>query len=302
MWNLLIVEPMTNALLFIYSILGHNFGLAIIVFTMLVRLLTHPLTASQLKSTAAMQDLNKSDEWKSIQEKYKDDKEKLGQEQMKLYKKAGVNPFGSCLPTLVQFPIIIGLYQAIIAALATTPLQLLTFAEHIYKLSADSFLYKIFPTPASIVPLNSSFLWMDLGLPERLQLPFLPATWGIPVLAILVVITSFLQTRLMTPPSANPNDQTAMMGKAMGIYFPLFIGYLTMTYASGLGLYFVVSNVSGILQYAALGRLDWSNVFPRLAPAQQTAPKNLPSAPKKPAAKAPARQPKSTKNKKARSR
>jgi len=263
MWNTFIVDPMTNALLFIYGILGQNFGLSIIVFTLLVRLLTHPLTAKQLKSAAGLQDLQKSDKWQNIQTKFKDDREKLAQEQMKLYQEAGVSPFGSCLPTIIQFPVIIGLYQAIIGVLASSPLQLLSFSKTLYRFSPDSFLYKIFPSPASIIPIKSEFLWMNLGQPERLMIPFVP--FGISLLAILVVITSFLQTRLMAPTTPGQNDQGAAMTKMMGLYFPVFIGYLTWTYASGLGLYFVVSNLFGIAQYAALGRMDLKNLFPFLA-------------------------------------
>ncbi len=254
MWNLLIVDPMTNVLLFIYTLLGQNFGLAIIVFTIIVRLATYPLTAKQMKSTQALQELQKSDKWQKIQEKYKNDREKLAQEQMKLYQEAGVNPFGSCLPTIIQFPIIIGLYQAIISALGSTPLQLVTFARRIYD---------FFPNATDIIPLTSKFLWMDLSQPERLYLPFLPDTWGIPVLAILVVITSYLQTKLMTPMSTGTDDQSAAMGRVMGLYMPLFLGWLSYTFSAGLALYFVASNVVGIIQYAAMGRLDWRKLIPK---------------------------------------
>ncbi len=89
-----------------------------------------------------------------------------------------------CLPTLIQFPVIIGLYQAIIRSLASTPVQLLELADHLYDIIPDS-----------LIPLNNTFLWMNLGQPERLYLPFLP-TVGIPVLTILVVISSYLQTNL----------------------------------------------------------------------------------------------------------
>jgi YidC/Oxa1 family membrane protein insertase len=250
MWNLLIVDPMTNALLFIYGLIGQNFGLAIILFTIFVRLLTYPLTARQMKSTQAMQELQKSDKYKKIQENHKNDREKLAQEQMKLYKEFGVNPLGSCLPTVIQFPIIIGLYQAVISALAATPLQLVEFVEH---------LYPIFPDLAALVPLKSQFLWMDLSQPERLFVPFL--SFGIPTLAILVAITSFLQTKLMTPTTGG-DDQSAMMGRMMGLYFPLFLGYLAYTFPAGLAVYFVASNLVGILQYAATGRLEWRNLLP----------------------------------------
>jgi YidC/Oxa1 family membrane protein insertase len=250
MWDTLILNPMINALLLIYSFLGQNFGLSIIVFTILVRLITYPLTAQQLKSTQAMQELQKSKKWQDIQKKYKDNREKLAQEQMKLYQEMGVSPFGSCLPTLIQFPIIIGLYQAIIRALAVTPIQLLDLSRHVYP----------FIDAAAFIPLNNRFLWMDLSLPEK-DFGLAIAGIGIPILAILVVVTSYLQTKLMTPPTAT-GDQGAQMSKAMNLYMPLFMGYLAYTFSSGLALYFVASNLIGILQYGAMGKLDWRKLLP----------------------------------------
>jgi YidC/Oxa1 family membrane protein insertase len=249
-WDTLILDPMINSLMWIYSGLAQNFGLAIIVFTILVRLLTYPLTASQIKSTKAMQDLQKSKKWQDIQKKYKNDREKLAQEQMNLYKEMGVSPFGSCLPTLIQFPIIIGLYQAIIRALAVTPIQLLELTSHIYP----------FYAAAALIPLNNYFLWMDLSQPEK-DFGITIAGFGIPILAILVVGTTFLQSRLMTPPSTT-GDQGANMSRAMNLYMPLFMGYLAYSFPSGLALYFVTSNLVGILQYGIMGRLDWRNLIP----------------------------------------
>lgn len=248
MWNAFI-SLMVNILLYIYDFVGNNFGLAIILFTILIRLVTYPLNAQQMKQTKAMQDLQNSKKWQDIQKKYKDNREKLAQEQMNIYKEMGVSPFGSCLPTLIQFPIIIGLYQAIIRALAVTPLQLLNLSKHISN-------------GASLIPLNNMFLWMDLSLPEK-DFGLSIAGFGIPILAIIVVVTSYLQTKLMTPPSTTPGDQTAQMSKAMGLYMPIFMGWLAYSFSSGLALYFVVSNLTTILQYGIMGRLDWSNIIPK---------------------------------------
>lgn len=249
-WSLLILDPMINLLVGIYSVLFTNFGLAIIVFTILVRLITYPLTASQMKSTKGMQEMQKSKKWQDIQKKYKGNREKLSQEQMKLYKEMGVSPFGSCLPTIIQFPIIIGLYQAIIRALAVTPIQLLELTRHLYP----------FYSAALLIPLNQYFLWLDLSVPEK-DYGITIAGFAIPILAILVVGTTFLQSRLMTPPST-PGDQGAGMGRAMTLYMPLFMGYLAYSFPSGLALYFVTSNIVGVLQYGLLGKLDWRNLIP----------------------------------------
>jgi len=243
---------MINILLYIYSFVGQDFGLAIILFTILVRLVTYPLNAQQVKQSKAMQELQENKKWQDMQKKYKNDKEKLAQEQMKLYQELGVNPFGSCLPTLIQFPIIIGLYQAIIRALAVSPLQLLNLSKHITN-------------GADLIPLNNRFLWMDLSLPEK-DFGLAIAGFGIPILAIIVVVTSYLQTKLMTPPSTGgASDQSAQMTRAMGLYMPIFMGWLAYSFSSGLALYFVVSNVATILQYALMGRLDWGNLLPKWA-------------------------------------
>jgi len=247
MWDNFILNPMINVLLLIYDYLGNNFGIAVILFTALMRLLTFPLTASSLKSTQKMQELQATKGWKDIQKKYKDNKQKLQEEQMKMYKEVGFNPLGGCLPTLVQFPVMIGLYQSIINVLASGPLQLLNLSDRLYTF-----------IPSSLIPLNSHFLWMDLGQPERLYLPFLP-DFGIPVLTILVVISSYLSTKMTAPPSAD--GQGAQMTQMMGVYMPLLMGYLAYTYASGLALYFVVSNLLGIGQNIAMGRANLKEMF-----------------------------------------
>jgi YidC/Oxa1 family membrane protein insertase len=101
---------------------------------------------------------------------------------------------------------------------------------------------------------------MDLSQPERLVIPGL--SFGIPILAVIVVVTTYMQSKMMTPPSSNPGDQSAMVGNMMNIYMPFLMGWLALTLASGLALYFVVSNLIGILQYAMLGKLNWRNLLP----------------------------------------
>ena len=247
-WNMLILDPMVNTLLGIYSLIN-NFALAILLFTILVRLITHPLTVQQLRSTQKMQELQQSKKFLELQKKYKDDKQKLQQEQMKLWQEEGISPFGSCLPTLIQFPIIIGLYQAIIRALAVTPTQMIDMYNHIYP----------FFDVSKFIPINNRFLWMDLSQPERLSVFGV----GIPVLAIIVVVTTFIQSKLMTPPSTQPGDQSGQMVQAMNLYMPFLMGWIALTLASGLSLYFVASNLITIVQYAVMGKVDWRNLMPR---------------------------------------
>ena len=251
MWDTIIINPMTNTLLWIYDMLGHGphlFGLAIILFTILIKVITWPLNASQVKGAQAMQELQNDKDWQEIQKKYAKDKEKLAQEQMRVYKEKGINPFASCLPTLVQFPIIIGLYQSITHALSATPFDMLKLARSIYP----------FQNVENIIPLNSKFLWMDLGRPESIQI----LGFALPTLAIIVAITTYIQSKLTMPTSTNPNDQSAQMSSMMSIYMPLLLGWFALNFASGISVYFIVSNLLGIVQYAATGRANWSNLLP----------------------------------------
>ncbi len=235
LWNMLLIRPMINSLFFLYDVLGHNFALSIAVLTVLVRLIILPLTLPQLRSSKKMQELQPRIQ--AIQKKYKD-REKQTQELMKLYKEAGVNPMGGCLPLLIQWPVILAFYQSIAQALADTPLQLLNLAKHIYA---------GFPALSALVPLESRFLWLNLARPDP---------WYI--LPILVVITTWVQQKMVTMPTTDP--QSASMTQTMEITMPLMFGFITMSVASGLAIYFLVSNLAGIvIQYFVSG---WGGLRP----------------------------------------
>ena len=258
MWDNLIIKPFINSMLLIYDLIGQNFGLAIILFTIIIKGVTHPLTSKQIKSSKSLQDLQSDKQWQDIQKKYKNDRDKLAQEQMNLYKEKGISPFASCLPTIIQFPIIIGLYQSIIQTMGNAPLQMLNLVSKISPALVDFFSFiPGLSTPIELIPLNSQFLWMDMGKPERVFIPGIE--FGIPVLAIIVVITSFFQSKLITPPSTDA--QSSQMTGMMNLYMPLLMGWFAYSFASGLALYFVVSNVLSIIQYAMLGKLNFSHIF-----------------------------------------
>jgi YidC/Oxa1 family membrane protein insertase len=166
-WDTFIITPFVNVLLLIYNYIG-SFGIAIILFTILIRLITHPLMVKQIKSAQAMQSLTQDKRYKAMQEKYKGQKEKLAQAQMELYKEMGVSPFASCLPTLIQLPLIIGLYQSLTRAMASTPAEMLYLKQHIYTGLLNV---------STLIPLNSHFLWMNLAQPERLVSRSWPSLW-----------------------------------------------------------------------------------------------------------------------------
>jgi YidC/Oxa1 family membrane protein insertase len=272
MWNQLIVYPMTNILLLIYSLLG-NFGIAIILFTILIRLITHPLMAKQIKSSQMMQEINQSKRWQDIQAKYKGDREKLGAEQMKLYQEMGYNPMSGCLPTLIQFPIIIGLYQSIANAMAASPMQLVHLLDSIYPFLSQTFARM---HVSVLIPINQYFLGMNLGQPY--WSPLLNTSYAIPWLAIIVALTTYVQSKLTVMPSADA--QSSQMNSMMTLYMPIFLGYITLNYASGLAIYFITTNLIGIAQYALLGRVNWHNVFPFIPDRPQVATSKASAAPK----------------------
>lgn len=246
-WNT-VIGIMVNMMIFIYRIVGHNFGIAIILFTILIRAVTWPLNAQQMKGATAMQEMQNDKEWQAIQKKYAKDKEKLAQEQMRVYREKGINPFGSCLPTLIQFPILFALIPTITYAIGSTPLSLLKLSRSAYAIQ----------NVAALLPLNSKFLWMDLGLPERTLL----LGFSIPVLALIVGLTTYVQTKLTMPPSADPNDQAAQTSKMMGLYMPVMLFFFSLNYASGLAVYFITSNLLAIVQYSMMGRVNWRNLLP----------------------------------------
>jgi len=246
----LVIDFMTNIMILIYRFVGQSFGITIILFTILIRLATWPLNAQQMKGAKAMQDMQTDKEWLAIQKKYAKDKEKLAQEQMRIYREKGINPFGSCLPTLIQFPILFALIPSITYAIGSAPLSVLKLARSVYA----------FQNVAALVPLNSKFLGMDLGLPQRTLLFGL----SIPLLALIVGLTTYVQTKLTMPPAAttDPNDQAAATNKMMGYYMPVMLYFISVNYAAGLSVYFVISNVLSIVQYSMMGRVSWRNLLP----------------------------------------
>jgi YidC/Oxa1 family membrane protein insertase len=192
---------------------------------------------------------------------------------MKLYQELGYNPMSGCLPTLIQFPIIIGLYQSIVNAMAASPMQLIHLTDSIYPALSETLTRMSIPV---LVPINQYFLGMNLGQPY--WTPLGNTGYEIPILAIIVALTTYVQSKLTVMPS--PDAQSSQMNNMMTLYMPIFLGYITLNYASGLAIYFIASNVIGIAQYALLGRVNWRNVIPFLPARPQPAVTKTGSAPK----------------------
>lgn len=235
MWDL-IFNPLVTLMVGLYSILGNNIIAAIIALTIIIRFVTYPLTIQQMRSAKRTQEVQP--QLKKLQEKFKDDREKLSQAQMALYRENGVNPLGGCLPLIIQYPVLIAMYQAIYYALASTPYQLIDLSQRL-----------LIPDLARLIPLNN--VWLGLDLTKA------PTPPGNPIFALalpaLVMVTTWLQFKVSSPQTAattDPNDTTANVTKSMGTIMPVMFGFLALSFSVGLSVYFITSNVVGILQYS----------------------------------------------------
>lgn len=209
-WDKYFVYPLSAAMDFFANLLFGNYGLAIIIVTILIRFLVLPLMITQIKSSKAMQELQP--EIKKIREKYKDNSQKIQEETMKLFQKHNVNPLSGCLPILIQMPILIAFYHAIMR---------------------------------NAYIADESFLWLNLGEPDVLLKMGALVIPG--VFPILAAFTTFLQTKMMGA-NAGATPQAAQQQKIMMIFMPLMILFIGATLPSALALYWTVGNVFTIIQ------------------------------------------------------
>jgi YidC/Oxa1 family membrane protein insertase len=219
-WFSVVAEPMLRLLKIFHSMTG-NYGLDIILLTVLVKLVTVPLTQKSFKSMQEMQKLQP--QMKKLQEKYADDRNALNKEVMELYRRHNVNPLGGCLPMVIQMPIFIGLYNALLSAVE---LRHASFLLWINDLSA----------PDRIPPVPHPPLAMVAGTEIR-----------IPVLTLLMGVSMLIQQR-MTPQTGDPTQQRMMM------FMPVVFTVMFINFPSGLALYWLVNNVLTIAQQLLMQR------------------------------------------------
>jgi YidC/Oxa1 family membrane protein insertase len=254
-FNLILIDPMTNILIVLASVFAGSFGIAIIVFTFIIRGVTFPLTLRQIRASRAMSVIQPR--LQEIQKKYKDPRRR-SEETMKLYKEAGVNPAGCLLPMLIQFPIWIALYQTIRLVLGSTPESFIDLSQRLYPWSYVR----------QAIPLENRFLWMNLAEPDTTFL-----------LAILVGATTWVQQKMTTPRNITDERQQSMSNTMLWM-MPLMFAWFTLTVPSGLAVYWAATNLVGIaLQYFYMrpAGQSWREVFlsapataRRAAPAPQS--------------------------------
>ena len=254
MWSSLI-DFVGNILEFLYGF-THNYGLAIILLTIIIRGLMYPLMQKQMTSMTETQRIQPL--MQEIQRQYKNDKEKMNQELMRLYKEHNVNPMGGCLPLLIQMPILILFFQV-----------LREFEYHIPNTNIidGGFLWI---KNTAIVKLLENGVEVEkvvagLAAPDQLfgVLPeSVPMIGGTPIgiLPILVGVTMYIQQKLTTPamPSSaqgsGSSNPAAGTQKMMTTIMPLMIAFISFTLPSGLSLYWVTSTVFGIGQQMLINK------------------------------------------------
>ncbi len=208
--------PLLYVLHFSHRFTG-SYGVDIILLTFLIKVLMAPLTHKSFVSMKRMQKLQPQME--RLKEKFAKDKEKLNKEIMELYRRNGVNPLGGCLPMLLQFPVFIGLYNAL-----STPIELR----------------------------HAPFMWIkDLSRPDWESIPFTLGDWhlGIPILTVLMGASMFLQ-QWLTPSAGDPNQRKMML------MMPLLFTFMFVSFPAGLTVYWLVNNILSIGQQYWINRSD----------------------------------------------
>jgi YidC/Oxa1 family membrane protein insertase len=229
-WQTIAVWPLAKALVWLSDLLQsakipYHWGFAIIAFTLFVKVITFPLSLSQIRGMQAQKELQPKIQ--ELQKKYGKDREKIAQEQMKLYQEAGVNPLSGCLPLLIQMPVLFALYAALVAL-------------------GPSFD-------------NAAFFWLpDLGFPKYTEglgwitKSFNTGDYGTLaaylVLPILLVGTQFIMQKQMTATTPSADNSQAQMMQQVSLMMTFMFGFFTLTVPAGLTLYWVTSNLLAMLQ------------------------------------------------------
>lgn len=248
-WNQLLVWPITNLLMVFYKFcewlhIPGPLGFAIILLTIVVRLILYPLMQAQLKSAKKMSDMKPHlDE---LAKKHKDDKQALQQAQLALYKEHGVNPAAGCLPTLVQFPILIALYNVFYQVLGNGDAG---------KMMSDINAI-VYNKALQITTFDVTFFGTNLGIKPS---DFQKFGWWLLLIPVVTALLQLYQSKLMTPATpkttelAKPgeekkSDTMADMQKQMMFITPIMFGFFAFQLPIGLSLYWNIFGLFGIMQ------------------------------------------------------
>lgn len=226
LFNIVLYEPLLNFLIFIYNLTpGRDFGLAIVILTIVIRLVLMPLSVKALVSQRNVMKIQPK--LKELQTKYKNDKQALTKETMALYKEHGVNPFSGCLPILIQLPILLALYSVFSTG---------------FKAENLDFLYSFMHNPGTVNQIAFGFL--DLAKKS-------------PAMAILAGVFQFIQSKKVNTgqPTAGVKDNPAMaINKQMLYFLPIFITIIAWNLPAGLTLYWAVTTLFSVFEQVYIAR------------------------------------------------
>lgn len=246
-WNILFINPLLNALIVLDKVVLGQFGLAILLFTVLIRLATLPFTIRQFQSMKEMQAFQPK--LQEIQKKYKDPRRRA-EEQQKLMREHNINPLGCVMPMVIQFGVFIALSSALRHLVGGSPESLVGLSQRLYPIG---FLQ-------ASIPLDQHFVWLNLGRPDSTY-----------VLPILVAASTYIQQKMFMTPSTSPQQQQQQ--QMMTLMMPLMIAFWTLNLPSGVGVYWVTTNIFGFFtSYYVYGRsFNWRQLF-SLSPAPAATP------------------------------
>ncbi len=245
LYNLVLFEPLFNALVFIYNYIP-NLGVAIIILTLIIKFILYIPSRSSITSQKKLQETQPK--LKALQDKYKDNKEELGRQLMKFYKDNKVNPFSSCLPLLFQLPILIALYRVFLAVAQTDPSTFILVDEQLQHLYEP--MRAIFESKAINPFIFGEFALADLSKTGNF------------VLAAMAGAAQFWQSKMLMSkkppkvPGAKDESMMAGMNKQMMYFMPLITVFFAYRFPAGLALYWFVSTLFSALQQLYLFRKD----------------------------------------------
>lgn len=268
----IIYKILGEILSFIYNF-TNNFGWAIIIFTVLVRICLLPLTIKQQKSMEGMQKIQP--ELTALQKKYQNDKEKLNQETMKLYEKYQINPMGGCLPLLVQMPILIAIYGVIqnpityvlklapsvevLTALCQKPtntqLEVVAFVTNHFEKAREALSAANLQFDLNSLVMNFDFFGLNLGYTPQAH----NGNYALFLIPVLSVITSFLVNKVSQSNNKNANSEQQSQMQTMQYIFPFMTGYFCYILPSAMGLYWIMGNILQMLQVWLLNAFKSKN-------------------------------------------
>lgn len=226
-FNVILYQPLFNALVLFYEVIpGHDFGIAVIMLTLLVRVVFYPLSAKGIIAQKKLSELQPR--IKEIQAKYKENKEQQAKETMALYKKEGINPFAGFTPLLIQLPILLALYRLFLGGLQPEQLSLL---------------YSFVPNPGIIDP-------QFLGILDLSQQSI--------ILAVVAGLAQFWQTRysMASSKKTNGKDLASTMQKQMMYFFPLITVFIVSRFPAAIGIYWIVTSLFSVFQQYRVNKHD----------------------------------------------